>query len=120
MACSSGSRAAKPTRIYSARHARASTPTGNEHDALALNEVSLFRTTYQAVKVEIMVDGRTQMEELICDGVLLVDARRLDRLQSVGPRPDPADRRAAAGADADLAVPAAALARRDPRQHARS
>jgi NAD+ kinase len=27
--------------------------------------------TYQAVKVEILVDGRTQMEELICDGVLL-------------------------------------------------
>ncbi len=44
---------------------------GNEHDALALNEVSLFRTTYQAVKVEIVVDGRTQMEELICDGILL-------------------------------------------------
>lgn len=44
---------------------------GREHDALALNEVSLFRTTYQAVKVEIVVDGRTQMQELICDGVLL-------------------------------------------------
>ena len=41
---------------------------GERHEALALNEVSLFRTTYQAVKVEIVVDGRTQMEELICDG----------------------------------------------------
>jgi NAD+ kinase len=27
--------------------------------------------TYQAVKVEIIVDGLRQMEELICDGILL-------------------------------------------------
>ena len=44
---------------------------GNEHEALALNEVSLFRTTYQAVKVEILVDGHPRLDELICDGVLL-------------------------------------------------
>lgn len=44
---------------------------GVSHDALAFNEVSLFRTTYQAAKVEILVDGRTQMPELVCDGVLL-------------------------------------------------
>jgi NAD+ kinase len=45
--------------------------SGATHDALALNEVSLFRTTYQAVKVEILVDGMQQMAELICDGILL-------------------------------------------------
>jgi NAD+ kinase len=62
--------AAKPTHITPlAMHVR--TVEGDEHDALALNEVSLFRTTYQAVKIEIVVDGKTQMEELICDGVLL-------------------------------------------------
>jgi NAD+ kinase len=62
--------AAKPTRITPlSMHVR--DENGTEHDALALNEVSLFRMTYQAVKVEIIVDGRTQMEELICDGVLL-------------------------------------------------
>src|SRR3569833_3216824 len=62
--------AAKPTRITPlAMHVRDA--DGAEHVALALNEVSLFRLTYQAVKVEILVDGRTQMEELICDGVLL-------------------------------------------------
>jgi NAD+ kinase len=44
---------------------------GKRHTALALNEVSLFRATYQAVKVEILVDGETRLEELICDGVLL-------------------------------------------------
>jgi NAD+ kinase len=45
--------------------------SGQHHDALALNEVSLFRMTYQAVKVEIIVDGLSQMNELICDGILL-------------------------------------------------
>jgi NAD+ kinase len=44
---------------------------GQTHTALALNEVSLFRSTYQAVKVEILVDGKTRLAELICDGVLL-------------------------------------------------
>ncbi|MEQ1902233.1 MAG: NAD kinase [Devosia sp.] len=62
--------AAKPTHIYpltmSVRDA-----AGERFTALALNEVSLFRTTYQAVKVEIVVDGKMQMEELICDGILL-------------------------------------------------
>ena len=62
--------AAKPTRIAPlAMHVRDT--NGAEHDALALNEVSLFRMTYQAMKVEIVVDGRTQMDELICDGILL-------------------------------------------------
>ena len=45
--------------------------TGNVRTALALNEVSLFRSTYQAAKIQIIVDGETRMEELICDGVLL-------------------------------------------------
>lgn len=44
---------------------------GETHEALALNEVSLFRSTYQAVKVEILVDGHTRLDELICDGVLI-------------------------------------------------
>ncbi len=62
--------AAKPTRITPLRM-QATDMAGNTSEALALNEVSLFRTTYQAVKVEIVVDGRTQMAELICDGILL-------------------------------------------------
>jgi NAD+ kinase len=62
--------AAKPTRITPlAKHV--TDTAGRQHDALALNEVSLFRTSYQTVKVEIIVDGRTQMDELICDGILL-------------------------------------------------
>ncbi len=41
------------------------------HHALALNEVSLFRSSYQAAKIEIMVDGKVRLKELICDGILL-------------------------------------------------
>jgi NAD+ kinase len=45
--------------------------TGSVQTALALNEVSLFRSTYQAAKLQIIVDGETRLEELICDGALL-------------------------------------------------
>ena len=45
--------------------------SGGKHEALAINEVSLFRQIYQAAKLKISVDGTTRMEELICDGVLL-------------------------------------------------
>ncbi|MEO6014087.1 MAG: NAD kinase [Devosia sp.] len=62
--------AAKPTRITPLKM-HVTDADGRKHEALALNEVSLFRTSYQAVKVEIIVDGKTQMDELICDGVLL-------------------------------------------------
>ncbi|HHY48305.1 MAG TPA: NAD kinase [Alphaproteobacteria bacterium] len=62
--------AAKPTHIYPlVMHVIDA--AGRHNEALALNEVSLFRATYQAVKVEILVDGKTQLEELICDGILL-------------------------------------------------
>jgi NAD+ kinase len=44
---------------------------GEEAQALAINEVSLFRQTYQAAKVRITVDGEVRLEELICDGVMV-------------------------------------------------
>lgn len=62
--------AAKPTTIYPLEMT-VRCDDGSEHRALALNEVSLFRMTYQAVKVEIVVDGHTRLDELICDGVLV-------------------------------------------------
>lgn len=40
-------------------------------EALAINEVSLLRQTYQAAKLRIVVDGVERMEELICDGALV-------------------------------------------------
>lgn len=44
---------------------------GSQHEALAINEVSLLRETYQAAKIRISIDGKTRMEELICDGILV-------------------------------------------------
>ncbi len=44
---------------------------GKDFKALAINEVSLFRQTYQAAKLSISVDGKVRMQELICDGVLV-------------------------------------------------
>jgi NAD+ kinase len=44
---------------------------GGEHRALAINDVSLLRSTRQAAKLRILIDGRVRMEELICDGALV-------------------------------------------------
>lgn len=41
------------------------------HEALAINEVSLFRQIHQAAKLKIAVDGTTRLDELVCDGVLV-------------------------------------------------
>ena len=45
--------------------------SGKRRIALALNEVSLFRSTHQAAKIQIAVDNEVRLEELICDGILL-------------------------------------------------
>lgn len=50
---------------------RAITASGQAHDALAINEVSLLRQGPQAAKLRITVDGRVRMEELVADGALL-------------------------------------------------
>ena len=50
---------------------RAVDAEGREHEALAINEVSLFRQIYQAAKIKISIDGRVRLDELICDGVLV-------------------------------------------------
>ena len=44
---------------------------GERSEAVAINEVSLLRQTAQAAKLEISIDGRKRLEELVCDGVLL-------------------------------------------------
>jgi NAD+ kinase len=45
--------------------------SGNRQTALAFNEVSLFRSTHQAAKIQIAVDNEVRLDELICDGILL-------------------------------------------------
>ncbi len=44
---------------------------GSTVDALAINEVALYRAGPQAAKLRISVDGRVRMEELVCDGALV-------------------------------------------------
>jgi NAD+ kinase len=50
---------------------RATTASGTEHTAIAINEVSLLRQTRQAAKIEIHIDGVVRLPELICDGILV-------------------------------------------------
>ena len=47
------------------------TQDGETRIECALNEVSLLRETRQTAKIEIMVDGKTRIQELVADGVLV-------------------------------------------------
>src|ERR1051326_606477 len=44
---------------------------GRVHRHHAINEVSLFRQSYQAARLRILIDGQVRMPQLIADGVLL-------------------------------------------------
>ncbi len=44
---------------------------GSTSVALAINEVYLFRQSYQAAKLRVEIDGHVRLEELICDGVMI-------------------------------------------------
>ena len=66
-----------PERLEDAKTARinplrmtATDGMERKHTALAINEVALFRQIHQAAKIRISLDGKVQMEELICDGIL--------------------------------------------------
>jgi NAD+ kinase len=47
------------------------TVDGTEHEALAINEVSLLRAGPQAARLRISVDDRVRLDELVCDGALV-------------------------------------------------
>ena len=47
------------------------TAHGKQPPALAINEVSLLRQTHNAAHIKVEVDGKHQVEELVCDGILL-------------------------------------------------
>jgi NAD+ kinase len=49
----------------------ARTRLGGRTEALAINEVSLFRQQRQTAKIRISVDGVVRLEELACDGILV-------------------------------------------------
>ena len=50
---------------------KAITIRGDEWTHAAINEVSLLRETRQAAKIEVLVNGRVAIPELVCDGVLV-------------------------------------------------
>jgi NAD+ kinase len=50
---------------------RAHDDDGDTIEFHAFNEVSLFRQTYQAARLRILIDGKERLPELVADGVLL-------------------------------------------------
>ncbi len=50
---------------------RAHDAAGRVHRHRAINEVSLFRQSYQAARLRILVDGEERLSELVADGILL-------------------------------------------------
>jgi len=64
---------AEPANLHPLRMV-ATQSDGSTHEAIAFNEVSLLRETRQAAKIQISVDGRVRLKELICDGVLVATA----------------------------------------------
>ena len=62
--------AAKPVTIHPLAMV-ARDRNGNEHRALAINEVSLLRQRRQAAKLRIIVDEIVRLEELLADGALV-------------------------------------------------
>ena len=67
-----------PERLATAEHytihplkMRATTVHGLTTEALAINEVSLIRQTYQASRLRILIDGRERMPLLVADGIIV-------------------------------------------------
>jgi len=63
--------AAAKTSVIHPLRMKARMQDGKIENALAINEIALFRASYQAAKLRILVDGKLRMEEMICDGVLV-------------------------------------------------
>ncbi len=58
------------TDIYSLKM-EATDKYGKTYEAVAFNEVSLFREQRQAAKMKIFVNGEERIPELVCDGVMV-------------------------------------------------
>lgn len=50
---------------------QAVTADGQTVSALAINEVALWRQSYQTAKIRITVDDQVRLDELSCDGVMI-------------------------------------------------
>ncbi|MGE4323365.1 MAG: NAD kinase [Sphingobium sp.] len=60
-------------KVYKVNPLRMTVDTvdGERFSIPAINEVSLLRETRQTAKLEVQVNGRTVLPELVCDGVLV-------------------------------------------------
>lgn len=52
----------------------AKTENGKKFEKLAFNEVSLIRKSQQAANLSIKIDGKTRLNKLVCDGVIVATA----------------------------------------------
>lgn len=50
---------------------RARDADGRDYESYAINEVSVFRQSYQAARLRILIDGKERLAELIADGALV-------------------------------------------------
>ena len=50
---------------------RARDANGQQHEAYAINEVSLFRQKHQAARLRILIDGKERLAELVADGLMV-------------------------------------------------
>jgi NAD+ kinase len=62
--------AAQTTVIHPLRM-RTTDVNGQTQEFRAINEVSVFRQTYQAARLRILVDGKERLSELVADGLLI-------------------------------------------------
>ena len=63
-------REARRTRLQPL-HARISTASGEKREALAFNEISLYRASRQTARLRVLVNDRERLPEVVCDGVII-------------------------------------------------
>ena len=57
--------------IINPLHMVANCLDGQVQSAIAINEVSLLRSSAQAAKLRVLIDGKERINELVCDGALV-------------------------------------------------
>ena len=63
--------AAAETTVIHPLVMRARDKDGESVEHYAINEVSIFRQTYQAARLRILIDGKERLPELMADGVMV-------------------------------------------------
>src|SRR5260370_30127473 len=66
---------------------RAVDASGNVHEALAINEVSLFRQTYQVARLRVLVDRKERLAQLDADGLMVATPAGSTAHNLSAPRP---------------------------------